>query len=755
MSQNAQKSKRAAGGWGSLASTAKQLVTQGIPAKGASTLLQTNQPEGFDCPGCAWPDPKHTSSFEFCENGVKAVAWEATSRRVTPDFFAQHSVTELRGKTDHFLEAQGRLTHPMRYNRLTDHYESIAWDDLFQDIGHCLRGLGTPDEAAFYTSGRTSNEAAFLYQLFVRAFGTNNLPDCSNMCHESSGMALTETLGTGKGTVTLDDFDEADAIFIFGQNPGTNHPRMLTSLRKAAKRGARIVTFNPIRERGLEKFANPKDPRDMMPGGGTTISSHYFQLRIGGDLAALKGIMKAIVDWDDAGGHGANTAIIDHDFVREHTAGFDALAQDVRSTPWREIEAASGLSEEQLREAASVYCDSDRVICTWAMGLTQHTHAVATIQQITNLLLLRGNVGKPGAGACPVRGHSNVQGDRTMGITEKPSPVFLNRLAQNFDLLPPRTNGLDTVGTIEAMARGDVKVFFAMGGNFAAATPDTAYTEAALENCQLTAHVSTKLNRSHLVTGQQAYILPCLGRTELDVQAAGPQAVTVEDSMSMVHASSGTNAPASDHLLSEPMIVARLAAATLPDSSIDWLDFAGNYDRIRDRIADVIDGFDDFNARIREPGGFYLGNSAGSRHWNTKSGKANFVVAPIPSVARADNVLTLMTVRSHDQYNTTVYGLNDRYRGVFGQRRVIFLNRQDMGRLGFSDGQWVDLHSTDKKGQTRTAKRFKIVAYDIPAGCAAAYFPETNGLVPVDSYAVGSRTPTSKDIPVTLQMSET
>ena len=755
MSQKTEKGKPAAGGWGSLASTAKQLVTQGIPAKGTATLLSTNQPEGFDCPGCAWPDPKHTSSFEFCENGVKAVAWEATSRRVTPAFFEKHSVSELKGKTDHFLESQGRLTHPMRYNPATDHYEPVTWDALFKDIGEELRDLATPNHAAFYTSGRTSNEAAFLYQLFVRAFGTNNLPDCSNMCHESSGMALQETLGTGKGTVTLDDFDRADAIFIFGQNPGTNHPRMLTSLRKAAKRGARIVTFNPIRERGLEKFANPKDPRDMMPGGGTDISSHYFQLRIGGDLAALKGMMKAMIEWDDEGGPGANAPIIDHEFVEEHTNGFETLAYDLRKTAWPDIEAASGLSETQLREAASVYCDAERVICTWAMGLTQHTHAVAAIQQITNLLLLRGNVGQPGAGACPVRGHSNVQGDRTMGITEKPDQIFLNRLAQNFDLLPPRAEGLDTVGTIEAMARGDVKVFFAMGGNFAAATPDTAYTEQALSKCRLTAHVSTKLNRSHLIHGEKAYILPCLGRTEIDIQASGPQAVTVEDSMSMVHASSGTNKPASEHLLSEPMIVARLAKATLTSSTIDWLEFAGNYDRIRDRIEDTIDGFSSYNDRIREPGGFYLGNSAGERRWKTPSHKANFVVGAIPKPRVKPDTLTLMTVRAHDQYNTTVYGLNDRYRGVFGQRRVIFLNSKDIQKLGFADGQWVDLHSTDKKGQTRIAKRFKIVPYDIPMGCAAAYFPETNGLVPVDSYAVGSRTPTSKDIPVILQLSET
>lgn len=755
MSQKSEKSKPAAGGWGSLRATASQLVQQGIPAKGAATLLQTNQPEGFDCPGCAWPDPKHTSSFEFCENGVKAVAWEATSRRVTADFFARHTVTELRAKSDHFLESQGRLTQPMRYNSQTDHYEPVTWDVLFSEIGAELAALGTPNEAAFYTSGRTSNEAAFLYQLFVRAFGTNNMPDCSNMCHESSGMALTETLGTGKGTVTLDDFDEADAIFIFGQNPGTNHPRMLTSLRQAAKRGARIVTFNPIRERGLEKFANPKDPRDMMPGGGTTISSHYFQLRIGGDLAALKGIMKAMIEWNDAADPARNKAILDHDFIAEHTQGYEALANDLRATSWSGIEAESGLSEEQLREAASVYCDADRVICTWAMGLTQHLHAVATIQHVTNLLLLRGNVGRPGAGACPVRGHSNVQGDRTMGVTEKPDQVFLNRLAENFGISPPRTHGLDTVGTIEAMARGDVKIFFAMGGNFAAATPDTEFTEAALSKCTVTAHVSTKLNRSHLVHGEKAYILPCLGRSEVDQQAGGPQAITVEDSMSMVHASSGTNAPASDQLLSEPMIVARLAVATLPKSSVDWLSLAADYDRIRDGVEKTIGGFENFNQRIREPGGFYLGNSAADRIWHTTTAKANFVVADVPSSVAADKTLTLMTVRSHDQYNTTVYGLNDRYRGVFGQRRVIFLNENDLQALGLAQGQWIDLHSTDQKGHTRIAKRFKIVPYDIPLGCAAAYFPETNGLVPVDSYAIGSRTPTSKAIPVTLHLSET
>ena len=734
-----------AGGWDSLASSLQALREQGIVTRGAATMLKANQPAGFDCPGCAWPDKNHHSTFEFCENGVKAVAAEATSRRVTADFFATHSVSALARQDDYFLESQGRLTEPMFYDGDSDHYRPVAWDEAFAIIARHLNALDNPDQALFYTSGRTSNEAAFLYQLFVREFGTNNLPDCSNMCHEPSGVAMTEQIGVGKGTVTLDDFQKAEAIFVFGQNPGTNHPRMLGELREAARRGCRIVVFNPLRERGLERFADPKRPADMLTGGSTAIASHYYQLRVGGDLAAIKGMAKAVLA----------AGAVDADFIATHTEGFDGLAQDLANEDWSVIEEESGLGRAQIEEAAQVYIESKATIFCWAMGITQHKHAVATIQMLVNLLLMRGNIGKPGAGACPVRGHSNVQGDRTMGIYEQPSEAFLDRLAAEFDFAPPRTPGHDVVGAIAAMERGDCRVFVAMGGNFAAATPDTLRTAAALRQCTLTAHVATKLNRSHLVHGRQALILPCLGRTEIDLQETGPQGVTVEDSMSMVHVSAGMNPPASEHLLSEPMIVARLAAATLPASKTRWTWLAGDYDRIRERIARVIEGFDDFNARVHRPGGFYLGNAAAERRWLVPGGRARFFAHALPRTPRpgSDGLMRLTTIRSHDQYNTTIYGLDDRYRGVSGERRVCFIGAADLQRLGFAAGQWVDLVSVWHDGE-RIAKRFLLVEYDLPEGCLAAYYPETNPLVPLDSHADRARTPTSKSIPVRLQASK-
>lgn len=755
--------KGPAGGWGALRSVQKMLLHHEIPVRGAKTLLSANQPDGFDCPGCAWPDRNHASTFEFCENGVKAVAAEATARRVGPDFFARHTVTELSRQSDFWLEDQGRLTHPMVYDAASDKYVPIEWDDAFALVARHLNALPDPDQAIFYTSGRASNEAAFLYQLFVREYGTNNFPDCSNMCHEPSGSGMRPQIGVGKGTVTLDDFDKAEAIFIFGQNPGTNHPRMLGELRHASKRGARIVSFNPLRERGLERFADPQSKIEMATLGSTPISSHYFQLRSGGDFAVVKGMMKRLLERDDAG-----EDLLDRAFIAEHTVGFEAMAEDLRAESWDVLVQEAGLSLEQIHQAADIYIAAGSAIFCWGMGITQHQHSVATIQMLVNLLLMRGNIGKPGAGPCPVRGHSNVQGDRTMGIWEKPPAALLDRLQQVFGFEPPRKNGVDVVEAIRLMLEGKGKVFFALGGNFAAATPDTFETWKALRRCDLTVHVTTKLNRSHVIHGREALIMPCLGRTEIDMQATGAQGVTVEDSMSMVHISMGINPPASAALLSEPAIVARLAAATLQvpggkGSRTPWLWLMQDYRRIRDRIEAVFDDFKDFNQRVAVPGGFRLRNTAGERVWVTATQRANFYTHAVPRdtpVHRARRsmrdkrrdtlVFTLITTRSHDQYNTTIYGMDDRYRGVFGQRRVVFANAQDLKQLGMKDGDWVDLHTVWDDGQQRRADKFRLVAYDIPRGSLAAYYPETNPLVPLSATAVVAGTPTSKAIPVVL-----
>ena len=746
-----------AGGWGALNSVKNTLLRQDIPLKGAKTLLSANQPDGFDCPGCAWPDRDHASTFEFCENGVKAVAAEATARRAGPELFQRHTVAELAEQSDFWLEDQGRLTHPMVYDATSDRYRPIAWDDAFSLIARHLNALPDPNQAIFYTSGRASNEAAFLYQLFVRQYGTNNFPDCSNMCHEPSGSGMRSQIGVGKGTVTLHDFERTDAIFIFGQNPGTNHPRMLGELREAHKRGARIVSFNPLRERGLERFADPQDKLEMATLGSTPISTHYFQLRVGGDMAAVKGMMKHVLEREAMTG-----GVLDHAFIAEHTTGFEALAQSLRAESWALLEEESGLTEAQLRAAGDVYIGARSVIACWGMGITQHKHAVDTIQAIVSLLMMRGNIGREGAGPCPVRGHSNVQGDRTMGIWEKPPAELLNRLRDVFGFEPPRAHGVDTVEAIRLMRDGGGKVFFALGGNFAAATPDTYETWKALRRCDLTVHVTTKLNRSHVVHGREALILPCLGRTEIDVQGAGPQGVTVEDSMSMVHISMGINPPASEHLLSEPAIIARLAAATLGERSrIDWLGLVEDYSRIRDLIEKVFPDFKNFNQRVAQPGGFRLRNTASERIWATATGKANFFppVVPLDTPSHEARkrlkdtvVFTLLTTRSHDQYNTTIYGMDDRYRGVYGQRRVVFIHPEDIRQLGMKDGDWVDIQTVWSDGQERRADRFKLVAYDIPRGNLAAYYPETNPLVPLSAVAEAAGTPTSKSIPVILEL---
>jgi molybdopterin-dependent oxidoreductase alpha subunit len=756
--------KRPAGGWGALRSVAQQLVRQRIAFKGARTLLSANQPDGFDCPGCAWPDRDHTSTFEFCENGVKAVAAEATASRATPEVIGAHTVAWLAAQSDFFLEDMGRLTHPLVYDAPTDRYRPIAWDDAFALIARELRALPDPDQAVFYTSGRTSNEAAFLYQLFVRAYGANNFPDCSNMCHEPSGAGMRESIGVGKGTVTLHDFEHADAILVFGQNPGTNHPRMLGELRAASRRGARVVSFNPLRERGLERFADPQDPVEMATGGSTRISSHYFQVKVGGDLALLKGLCKQVFELDDAARREGRPRVLDLDFIARHTEGFEAFEADVRAEPWERIVAESGLSKDHLLEAARVYAQAGRVIACWGMGITQHPHAVGTVQMIVNLLLMRGHVGREGAGPCPVRGHSNVQGDRTMGIVERPGAAFLDRLEQVFGIPMPRRDGHDVLGAIDAMLDGRARVFFAMGGNFAAATPDTAATWRALRSCELTVHVATKFNRSHVVHGRQALVLPCLGRTEIDRQAGGPQQVTVEDSMSMVHLSGGLNEPASKHLLSEPAIVARLAEATLPGSPVPWGHLVEDYARIRDRIEAVFDDFHGFNRRVAVPGGFRLRNTASERVWATPSGRAVFKAHAVPvdtPVHRAHRsareqggrttVFTLTTLRSHDQYNTTVYGMDDRYRGVHGHRRVVFIHPDDLKALGMRAGDRVDITSLFGDGTPRRAENFLLVEYDIPRGCLASYYPETNTLVSRASFAIGARTPSSKSVPVMLE----
>ena len=734
-----------AGGLPAVLSSMKHAWGEMGPVRGTRLLLKVNQPHGFDCPGCAWPDPGHRSVAEFCENGAKAVAEEGTTARVTPDFFRQWSVAELSHQTDHWLGKQGRLTHPMVLREGASHYTPISWDDAFALVAEELNALGTPDAACFYTSGRTSNEAAFLYQLFVRQFGTNNLPDCSNMCHESSGTALSETIGIGKGTVTLEDFDQADAIFVIGQNPGTNHPRMLTSLQAAARRGCEIVSINPLPETGLNRFKHPQEVLRLI-GPGTALNTLFLQVRINGDVALLQGLGKALLELEDA----RPGTVVAKSFIEDRTLGFEAWAAHVRAVRWEDVVEGSGVPREQLVAAAEILARSERTIFCWAMGLTQHRNAVGNIQEIVNLALVRGSIGRPGAGLCPVRGHSNVQGDRTMGIWERPPVALLDALSRELGFEPPRHHGLDVVDTIRAMHDGRVQVFFAMGGNFLSATPDTELTAEALRRTRLTVHVSTKLNRAHLVHGRRALILPCLGRTEHDVQVEGAQFVTVENSMGVVSASRGAVTPASEHLLSEPAIVARLAETVLGGrSTVRWSWLVEDYDRVRELISRVIPGFEDFNRRVREPGGFSLPNGPREGRFTTASGKAHFTVHALPRLELAPGQLLMMTIRTHDQFNTTVYGLDDRYRGIRNGRRVVLLHPGDIQERGLAEGQVVDLTS-HFQGETRVARRFRVVPYNIPRRCAATYFPEANVLVPVDSFAQKSRTPTSKSVVITL-----
>ena len=735
---------RLAGGLGAITSTARFLQRETGLGRGAKALLAINQPDGFDCPGCAWPEPaEHRARLEFCENGAKAIAEEATTKRATREMFAARSVDELRALTEFELGGLGRITEPMVLRAGDRHYRPIAWDDAFDLAAAELRAAG-PDACAFYTSGRTSNEAAFLYQLVARWFGTPHLPDCANLCHESSGVALAETIGVGKGTVQLDDFEQADLILVIGQNPGTNHPRMLTTLRDAAARGAVIVAVNPLREPGLVRFAHPQKVLDVMRGG-VALAREHVAVRIGGDQAFLQGVAKAVLELEAA----RPGEVLDHAFLAEHTDGLDAYRAHLAALAWDELEVQAGVPASAMRALGERYAGAERVIACWAMGLTQHAHAVPMIQEISNLMLLRGNLGKPGAGLCPVRGHSNVQGDRTMGITARPKPGFLDALDGAFGkagFVAPRGAGLDTVDTLHAMRAGRITALVALGGNLVSATPDTDVTAAALDGCRFTLSVATKVNRTHLHPGATSLLLPCLGRSEIDQQASGPQFVTVEDSMSVVHRSQGVLAPASEHLRSEPAIVAGLGQALLGDVLV-WDDLVADYDGLRALIERVIPGFADFNARVREPAGFILRNAARERDFSgvAGGGRARFTVSHGPDLRLPPGRLRMMTIRSHDQYNTTVYGLDDRYRGIKGERRVVLMNSADLVALGLVERQVVDLIS-EWRGEERCVTRFIVVPYDIPAGNCATYFPEANPLIPLDSVAAKSNTPTSKSV---------
>lgn len=738
--------KEVAGGMPALTSSLAHVREEMTISGCTKTLFALNQKGGVDCPGCAWPDPDdHRSGLgEYCENGVKAVAWEATKKRVTPDFFKKYSVAELSEWSDYKLGKAGRITHPMVLKEGGTHYEPISWDDAFSMMADELKKLASPDEAIFYTSGRTSNETAFLYQLFVRMFGTNNLPDCSNMCHESSGVGLSQTVGIGKGSVKLEDFYVADLIIVAGQNPGTNHPRMLTALQTAKRRGAKIISVNPLRETALVKFKHPQEMTKLL-GSGTPIADLFLQVKINGDVALFKSIMRLMLDAEE----GNPGTVFDLDFIKNKTAGFDDFLNELKKENAEELAVQSGVSFELIKEAAKLCIEKKNVIICWAMGLTQHKNAVGNIQEVVNLLLLKGSIGKPGAGTCPVRGHSNVQGDRTMGIWEAPKEKFLDKLSENFNFEAPRQHGYNVVRAIQAMADGKGKFFFAMGGNFLSATPDTEFTAQALENCEMTVAVSTKLNRGHLVTGKRALILPCLGRTEIDLKNNIPQFQTVENSTGVVHSTEGKLNPASEYLLSEVDIVCRLANETLGGEKIKWLDLRNDYSKIRDMIEMTIPGFDNYNVRVKNPGGFYLPNGARDGDFKTMTGKANFTVNKVAVHELKKGEYLMMTIRSHDQFNTTIYGLDDRYRGIYNGRRVVMMNKEDIKAANLKAGDMVDLTSHYEK--ERKAPHFMVVEYDIPRQCVGTYFPEANPLVPVNLFSDKSETPVSKSVVVRME----
>lgn len=733
-----------AGGVPAVAVTLKHIFGEMNWKNCAPTLFSINQMDGFDCPGCAWPDPDdHRSNIgEYCENGAKAIAEEATAARATPELFAKHSIQEMSHWSDYKIGKSGRITHPMILREGSTHYEPIEWKEAFDFIAKKLNALDSPNEAIFYTSGRTSNEAAFLYQLFVRQYGTNNLPDCSNMCHESSGIGLSETVGIGKGSVKLDDFYKTDLIIIMGQNPGTNHPRMLSALQKAKRNGVKIISVNPLKEAGLTKFKNPQEVQGWL-GSGTVLSDLYLQVMVNGDVSLLKAIMLVMLQREEAN----PGTVFDKDFIEKSTAGYDSFVADLKKYNLTDLALNCGISIAEINEATEMIISNKNMIICWSMGLTQHKNGVDNIREVVNLLLLRGSIGKPGAGTCPVRGHSNVQGDRTVGIWEKLKPELAKSLKEHFQFDPPTEEGYNVVHAIKAMHEKRAKVFFAMGGNFLSATPDTELTGAALQNCDLTVHVSTKPNRSHLVTGKSALILPCLGRTELDIQNEEKQFVTVENSMGVVHQSRGSLKPASKHLLSEAAIVVHLAKATLKNTKTNWAHFLNTYDHIRTAIEKTVSGFENYNERVREPGGFYLPNGAREGDFKTNTGKANFSINEIADHNLTEGQYLMMTVRSHDQFNTTIYGLNDRYRGIHNGRRIVMMHPDDMDAAGLKEGDFTDLTS-NYDGVERIAPKFYVVAYDIPRRCIGTYFPEANPLIPFDKYATRSETPISKSVVV-------
>ncbi|ENL1646849.1 TPA: FdhF/YdeP family oxidoreductase [Raoultella ornithinolytica] len=737
-----------AGGWGALKATAIAVRTQMDALEAPVTLLRTNQPDGFDCPGCAWPDKEHKSTFQFCENGAKAVTWEATSKRVTPKFLAANTVTSLLAKSDFELEGYGRLTHPLVYDRASDTLRPTSWESAFARIGEVVSGM-QPDEVEFYTSGRASNEAAWLFQLFARELGTNNFPDCSNMCHESTSVGLPQSIGIGKGTVSLDDFDKTELVISIGHNPGTNHPRMMGTLHELARRGVPIIVFNPLKERALERFADPQNVIEMATLRSTNIASTYFQVKAGGDAAALKGIAKALLQMEEEQG-----SVLDRAFITEHTQNFPAFVDDLQKTSWQDIERESGLTRADLQRVADAYAKSNATIVTYGMGITQHNKGTSNVRLIADLLLMRGNIGKPGAGICPLRGHSNVQGNRTVGITEKPGAAFLAKLQEVFGFVPPHKHGHDAVKALQAMIEGKSKALLCLGGNFAVAMPDHERAFPAMRGLDLSVHVGTKLNRSHLLVAKETFILPCLGRTELDMQETGRQSITVEDSMSMVHASSGKLKPASPLLRSEPAIVSGMAMATLANTKVDWRSLVADYDRIRDLIECTIPGFDNYNERIRHPGGFRMPLPPTERIWPTPTGKAMFSVfhGVHENVHVAgEEVLRLVTLRSHDQYNTTIYAMDDRYRGIFGRRDVLFMNEQDMASQGFEHGDRVDITTALPDSDLRL-EDITLVAYNIAPGTVGAYYPEANVLVPLDYIDEESGTPSYKSVPIRLTL---
>jgi molybdopterin-dependent oxidoreductase alpha subunit len=742
--------KTKAVGVDAITSTMHHLADEIGLAKGLKLISKMNQKGGFDCSGCAWPDPDgHRSALgEYCENGAKALAEEATSKRVDENFFTTHSIEEISTWSDYKIGKSGRVIHPMYLGKGSSHYKKISWNQAFELIGKKFNEIQHPDEVVFYTSGRTSNEAAFLYQLLARAWGTNNLPDCSNMCHESSGSGLVETLGIGKGSVTLEDLHKAEVIVVMGQNPGTNHPRMLAALEKCKKNGGKIVSVNPIPEAGNNVFVDPQSPVSILKGG-TQLTDLYLQIKINADVALLKAVMLCLLEWEEK--HPGK--VLDSAFISSHTAGFEALEKHLKEQDFDELVGKTGLQKEHVLQLVELIAFKKKIIVCWAMGITQQTNGVENVREIVNLLLLKGSVGIEGGGTCPVRGHSNVQGDRTMGIYEKPSASFLDSLDNAFGITSPRKHGYDVVEAIEAMHSGKVKVFMAMGGNFVSATPDTEYTGEALQNCELTVQISTKLNRSHVVPGQEALILPCLTRSELDVVNGVQQFVTVENSMGIVHSSKGTFHPASDDLLSEPTIVARIGASIIKTQSINWSHLSSHYNHIRDKIEEVIPGFEAFNERVKQTAGFYLPNGARERKFATADAKAQFTLNPVPENIVEKGHFILMTIRTHDQYNTTIYGLDDRYRGIYNERRVVMMNPQDMEEQGLNAMDVVDILG-HWKGQVRTAYQFKVVPYDIARGCVATYFPEANVLVPIDHVARISNTPVSKFIEVSFKKCE-